>query len=58
MEALQQGFVMCTKMVCFNVTKNLEDFRVTLDRVSMVTKWKESLKHAWDVREVLHVRNC
>ncbi len=49
---------MCTEMVCFNVTKNLEDFRVTVDRVSMVDKWKESLKHAWDVREVLHVRNC
>ncbi len=43
-EAFQQGFVMGIKMACFNVTKNLEDYRVPLDRELMEVKWNESLK--------------
>jgi hypothetical protein len=31
-EALQRGFFMGIKMACFNMIKNLEDYRVTLDR--------------------------
>jgi hypothetical protein len=34
----------------FGVIKNLEDFRVILDRVSMAAKWGESLKYAWECK--------
>ncbi len=36
---------MVVKMARFIMIKNLEDFRVTLDRASMAVKWDESLKY-------------
>jgi hypothetical protein len=47
---MQQRFVMGIKMARFSMTKNLEDFRVTLDRMSMAAKWNESLKYAWECK--------
>lgn len=47
-ETLQQGFVMGVRMAQPNVTKNLEDFRIMLDRVSMAAKWNNSQKYAWE----------
>jgi hypothetical protein len=32
------------------MTKSLEDFRVSLDRVAMAAKWVENLKHAWECK--------
>jgi hypothetical protein len=37
-EALQRGFMMGIKMTRFNMTKGLEDYKVTLDRVAMAAK--------------------
>jgi hypothetical protein len=33
-------------MAYFSVIKNLEDFRVALDRMLMAAKWDKSLKYA------------
>jgi hypothetical protein len=40
-ETMQQRFVMGIKMARFSMTKNLENFRVTLDRMSMAAKYVE-----------------
>ncbi len=44
-EKLQQGFMIGLKMARFSVSKNLEDFRFTLERVTIVTKWNVSQKY-------------
>jgi hypothetical protein len=51
-EAFQQGFVMGIEMAHFSMTKNLKDFRVTLDRTLMATKWNESLQYTWESKGV------
>ncbi len=38
------------RMARFGVIKNLEDFRVIPDRVSMAAKWDKSLKYAWECK--------
>ncbi len=47
-EAFQQGSVMSVRMAPFNMTKHLEDFRVTLDRVSMSAQWDVTQKYVWE----------
>jgi hypothetical protein len=46
-EALQQGFTMGIRMARFSMTKSIEDYKVTVDRVTMAVKWDENLKFAW-----------
>lgn len=38
-EALHQGFIMGIRMARFNMTKSMEDYRVTLERVAMADKY-------------------
>ncbi len=47
-EAFQQGSVMGVRLAPFNVTKHIEDFRVTLDRVSMSAQWDVTQKYVWE----------
>jgi hypothetical protein len=35
------------KIAPFDLTKNLEDFRVTLERIAMAAKWNDDLKSLW-----------
>lgn len=49
---------MGVKMTRFNMTKNMEDYKVTLDKVSMAAKWDENIKFAWFCRAQQHVVNC
>jgi hypothetical protein len=34
-------------MAIFTLTKSLEDYRVTVERVAMAAKWNENRKSAW-----------
>jgi hypothetical protein len=43
-EALQRGLIIGIKMAQFNVTRNLEDKRTTLERVGMAAKWNSDQK--------------
>jgi hypothetical protein len=49
-EVLQTGFIMGLKMDWFDMLKSLEDFRITLEEVTMENKWAMNLKRAWEVR--------
>jgi hypothetical protein len=57
MTPCDEEFVIGIKMARFNMTKNLQGFRVTLKGVSMGAKWNKSPKHAWQCRQQLHVKN-
>jgi hypothetical protein len=46
-EAFQQGFTMGIKMARFNMTKSMENYKITLDRAAMAAKWDTNLKFAW-----------
>jgi hypothetical protein len=37
-DAMQRGFVMGIKIARYDLTKNLEDYRVTLKRIAMAAK--------------------
>jgi hypothetical protein len=48
-EALYQEFVMEIKLARFNVTKSLEDYRVTIkERVEITTKWTLDRRQGWE----------
>jgi hypothetical protein len=38
------------KIARFHMTKTLEDYRVTLDRVAMAAKWNSNLKYVWECK--------
>jgi hypothetical protein len=40
-DALHIGFAMGIKIAKFNLTKNLKDYRVTMERTAMATEWDE-----------------
>jgi hypothetical protein len=40
-------FAMGIKIARFDLTKNLEDFKVTLERIAMAAKWNDDLKSLW-----------
>jgi hypothetical protein len=44
-EALHQGFIMGIKIACFSMIKNLENYRVMLNGVTLVAKWSIDCKH-------------
>jgi hypothetical protein len=46
-DAVQRGFTMGVRIARFNMTKSMEDCKVTLERVTMAAKWDDSLKFAW-----------
>jgi hypothetical protein len=43
-DALQRGFAMGIKIARFDLTNNLEDYRVTLERIAMAAQWNDDLK--------------
>jgi hypothetical protein len=49
-EVLQTGFIMGLKMDRFDMSKSLEDFRITLEKVTIADKWAMNPKRAWEVR--------
>ncbi len=56
-EVLHQGFVMGIRMAHLNMTKSLEDFRVTLDRVAMAAGWDIISNVPGSVRALQHAEN-
>jgi hypothetical protein len=48
-EVLQKGFIIGIKVALFNVTKSLEDFRITPERVEMVATWTTDRKKEWGI---------
>jgi hypothetical protein len=57
-EVLHQAFVMGIRMAHLNITKSLEDFRVTLDRVAMAAGWDIISNVPWSVRTLQHAENA
>jgi hypothetical protein len=49
-EALEGGFIIGIKTACFSVTKRFEDYRITLERVTMAAKWTADQRQGWDDR--------
>jgi hypothetical protein len=39
-KALKRGFTMVIKVSRFDMLNNLEDFRATLDKMTMASQWK------------------
>ncbi len=46
--ASQRGFITGIKMAHFNMTKSLEDYRITLERVTMAIKWTWDQSQRWE----------
>jgi hypothetical protein len=46
-DVLQLEFTMGIEMARFNMTKSMEDGKVTVERLANAAKWDENLKLAW-----------
>ncbi len=53
MRPLQQRFIIGIKMARFNISKSLEDYRITPERNAMAARWTLVRKKGGKVRKLL-----